>query len=187
MISNCLLIIIKNDHKKKMVEQRSIKATDSLLSIISPDLIKMEALKGVSKLLHKLYLCKETSSVSFFGLKIPNNLILTIILIPLYISFATMAAFCILKVDNIYKLLGVAYSLIGTWSMHCIYLSLIANESVLKQSLDHLKSLIRKRTLISVFENVFIFLNQVYSFQVIKRAARLLLFMKKERQTAERC
>lgn len=115
----------------------------------------MEALKGVSTLLRTLYLCKETSTVSLFGLKIPNYSMRIMSLIPLYICCAAMVAFCILKVDNIFTLLSVGYCLCGTWFMHCIQLSLIANESFLSQSMNHLKSLIRQRTIKVPFRTLF--------------------------------
>lgn len=156
MISNCLLIIIMRDQEEEMVVEQPIKTTNLLLSIISLKFTKMEALKGVSTLLRTIYLCKETSMVSLFGLKIPNYLMRIISLIPLYMCCATMVAFCILKVDNIFTLLSVGYCLFGMSLMHMIQLSLIANESFLSQSMNHLKSLICQRTVKFPFRRLFV-------------------------------
>lgn len=105
----------------------------------------MAVLKGCLRIFHFLHLGKKNPSVSIGGLGIPNIVIQFLYLLTINITCAGMIAYCILKVDDLFTLLGIGYSFIGLASIQSIYWSLIVNNSIVEASVDHLQEIVEKR------------------------------------------
>lgn len=105
----------------------------------------MEALKDCLKILNLLHLCKWNPSIPWGRIRIPNLLMQFIYLMPLNMNCCGMIIYCALKVDDLFTLLGIGYSLVGLVSIESIYWSLIVNNSLVEKSVIHLRQIVRQR------------------------------------------
>lgn len=113
----------------------------------------MEPLKDCLKIFHFLHLCKKKSTITCGCIQISNLILQFLSMFSLKLSCLLMVIYCILKVNDLFELLGVGYTFIGFMSIQVIFWSLVKNNSIVEQSVDHLKNVIKQRNFLNKFIN----------------------------------